>query len=155
MSQIKANILEAMKATMRAQDKQRLGTIRLIMAAMKQKEVDERVELTDADVLAILDKMLKQRRDSIQQFQAAHRQDLVDQETFEVSVIQSFMPAQLSAEAINTIIQHAIAEVGAKSMQDMGKIMALVKPQVQGRSDVAQVSQWVKQALGYSCGSSS
>lgn len=144
---IKAEIQEAMKVAMKAQDKARLSTIRLMMAAFKQKEVDERIELTDTDVLVILDKMIKQRRDSIQQYQAGNRQDLADQEQFEVSVIQSFMPQPLSDTEILQLIEQAIAQTGAKTMAEMSKVMAVLKPQLQGRAEMGAVSQKIKQKL--------
>jgi uncharacterized protein YqeY len=144
-STLKATLTEAMKTAMKAQDKTRLGTIRLIQSAIKQKEVDERVEVTDQDILVILDKMLKQRRDSIQQFQTAKRDDLVAQEVSEVEIIQTFLPKALTDHEINSIIEQAVAQSGAKTMQDMGKVMALVKPQAQGRADMALVSQRIKQ----------
>ena len=144
MSTLKAQIHDAMKAAMRAQDKARLSTIRLIQSDIKRIEVDERIEVDDARLLAILDKMVKQRRESIAQFQAASRQDLVDKESAEVTVIQEFLPKALTADEINALIGDAIAASGASSMQDMGKVMAILKPQVQGRADVAEVSKLVK-----------
>ena len=147
-SVIKEQIQEAMKVAMKAQDKARLSTIRLMMAAFKQKEVDERVELTDTDVLAILDKMIKQRRDSIQQYQNGNRQDLADQEIFEISVIQTFMPQPLTDTEVLQLIDQAIAQTGAKTMQEMSKVMAVLKPQLQGRADMGAVSQKIKQRLG-------
>ena len=144
MSTLKAQIHDAMKAAMRAQDKARLSTIRLIQSDIKRIEVDERIEVDDARLLAILDKMVKQRRGSIAQFQAASRQDLVDKESAEVTVIQEFLPKALTADEINALIGDAIAASGASSMQDMGKVMAILKPQVQGRADVAEVSKLVK-----------
>jgi uncharacterized protein YqeY len=144
MSTLKAQIHDAMKAAMRAQDKARLSTIRLIQSDIKRIEVDERIEVDDARLLAILDKMVKQRRESIAQFQAASRQDLVDKENAEVTVIQEFLPKALTADEINALIGDAIAASGASSMQDMGKVMAILKPQVQGRADVAEVSKLVK-----------
>ena len=143
-SALKNTLTEAMKTAMKAQDKPRLNTIRLVQAAMKQREVDERIELTDSDILAIMDKMLKQRRDSIQQFQTAGRTDLVAQETAEMEVIQSFMPQALSEAEIHAVIEKAMTDSGAKTMQDMGKVMTLVKPQVQGRADMGTVSQLIK-----------
>jgi uncharacterized protein YqeY len=136
-----------MKDAMRAQDKQRLGAIRLALSELKRIEVDERIELDDARVLVILDKMLKQRRDSLSQFQAANRKDLADQEAFEITVLQEFMPAQLSEEEINALINNAIAETGAQSVQDMGKVMGKLKPQVQGRADMGVVGQLIKARL--------
>jgi uncharacterized protein YqeY len=146
-SAIKGQITEDMKTAMRAQDKERLATIRLILAAMKQREVDERITLTDEDVLAILDKMLKQRRESITQFEAASRQDLADKEAAEVVVIQGYLPTPLSTVEIVTLIDAAIQETGAESVRDMGKVMGIIKPKIQGRADVAVVSNQVKDRL--------
>ncbi len=145
---LKARITEDMKSAMRARETGRLNAIRLILAALKQKEVDERIALDDSAVLGILDKMLKQRKDSITQFQAAGRQDLVQQEQFEVSVLQQYMPQALSIEAVTDIIEQAIKDTGAAGMQDMARVMALVKPQLAGRSDMGQVSGLVKARLG-------
>ena len=147
MPALKLSIQEDMKNAMRAQDKERLGAIRLILAAIKQREVDERIEMDDQQVLLILEKMLKQRRDSITQFKAANRQDLVEKEEFEVSIIQHYMPAALSEAEIEQLIKAAIASTGAKTMQDMGKLMAELKPQLQGRADMAQVSKQIKELL--------
>jgi uncharacterized protein YqeY len=147
MSELKKRIQEDMKSAMRAQDKQRLDAIRLILAAAKQIEVDERIELDDARMLAILDKMLKQRRDSISQFQAANRQDLIDQENFELTIIQSYMPAQLSEAELDQLIADSIADCGATAVKDMGKVMAELKPKIQGRADVAAVSAKIKERL--------
>jgi hypothetical protein len=145
---LKQQLTEAMKAAMKAGDKPRLAVIRLVNAAIKQREVDERIELNDEQVLAVLDKMVKQRRDSIQQYSDAGRDDLAAQESAEIDVIQEFLPEALSADEIAAIIDAAIAETGAESMRDMGKVMGKVKPQVQGRADVGQVSGLVKQKLG-------
>ncbi len=145
---LKARITEDMKSAMRARETGRLNAIRLILAALKQKEVDERIELDDAAVLVILDKMLKQRRDSIGQFEAAGRQDLAQQEHFEVTVLQQYMPQALSAEAVTAIVDQVIQDSGAAGMQDMAKVMALVKPQLAGRADMGQVSGLVKARLG-------
>ena len=145
---LKARITEDMKSAMRARETGRLNAIRLILAALKQKEVDERIALDDAAVLVILDKMLKQRRDSIAQFEAAGRQDLAQQEHFEVTVLQQYMPQALSAEAVAAIVDQAIQDSGAAGMQDMAKVMALVKPQLAGRADMGQVSGMVKARLG-------
>ncbi|NRB38966.1 MAG: GatB/YqeY domain-containing protein [Pseudomonadales bacterium] len=146
---LKATIKDAMKAAMRAKDKERLGTIRLIQAEFKRIEVDERVDLADDDarILAILDKAAKQRRDSITQYTDANRPELAEKEQGELEVIKSFLPQQLSTDEINTLIDAAIAESGAASMQDMGKVMGLVKPQIQGRADVAEVSKTIKNRL--------
>ncbi len=145
---LKQQITEAMKAAMKGGNKARLGVVRLMLAAIKQREVDERIELDDSQVLAVLDKMVKQRRDSIQQYGDAGRDDLVAQEAAEIEVIQEFLPAALSDEEIGAIIDAAIAETGAQGMRDMGKVMGVVKPKVQGRADVGQVSGRVKQKLG-------
>jgi len=144
---LKLRITEDMKSAMRARDAARLNAIRLVLAAIKQKEVDERIELTDADVLTILDKMLKQRKDSITQFEAASRHDLADQEKFEVSVLQEYMPQALSETEVADIVDQAVAESGAAGMQDMARVMALVRPQLAGRSDMGQVSALVKARL--------
>ncbi|MCK9504025.1 MAG: GatB/YqeY domain-containing protein [Porticoccaceae bacterium] len=144
---IKATITEAMKTAMKAKDKERLGAIRLILADIKRIEVDERIDVDDARALVILDKMLKQRRDSIQQYQNAGRQELADKEQAEVEVIQSFLPQPLSQEELDKLISDAIAASGAESMKDMGKVMAILKPQIQGRADVGAVSQAIKARL--------
>jgi uncharacterized protein YqeY len=146
-SEIKAQITEDMKTAMRAQDKERLATIRLILAAIKQREVDERITLTDEHVLAILDKMVKQRRESIAQYEAASRQDLADKEAAEVTIIQGYLPTPLSTAEIVTLIDSAIQETGAASVRDMGKVMGIIKPKIQGRADVAIVSNQVKDRL--------
>lgn len=132
---------------MRAKDAARLGAIRLLQAAIKQREVDERIELSDADVLAIIDKMIKQRRDSIAQFEAAGRQELADAEKFEIGVLQTYMPQPLSAEEIETAIGQALVATGAAGPQDMGKVMAVLKPQLAGRADIGKVSGLVKAHL--------
>ncbi|MCK9505655.1 MAG: GatB/YqeY domain-containing protein [Porticoccaceae bacterium] len=144
---IKATITEAMKDAMKARDKDRLGAIRLILADIKRVEVDERIEVDDSRALVILDKMVKQRRDAIQQYRDADRPELADKEQAEVEVIQSFLPAQLSDAELDQLIGDAIAESGAGSMKDMGKVMAILKPKVQGRADVAAVSQAIKARL--------
>lgn len=144
---IKATLTDAMKTAMKAKEKERLGTIRQILAAFKQIEVDERIEIDDARALQILDKQAKQRKDSIEQFQQAGRDDLVAQEQAELEVIQSFLPQPLNDEEIAAILDAAIAEANPESMRDMGKVMAIVKPQVQGRADVAAISQQVKSRL--------
>jgi uncharacterized protein YqeY len=145
---LKQQITDAMKAAMKGGHKARLGVVRLMLAAIKQREVDERIELDDSQVLAVLDKMVKQRRDSIQQYGDAGRDDLATVEAAEIDVIQEFLPTALSETEISAIIEAAIAETGAESMRDMGKVMGIVKPQVQGRADVGQVSGLVKQKLG-------
>jgi uncharacterized protein YqeY len=142
-SRLKADMITAMKA----KETDRLGTIRLINAAIKQREVDERIELTDTDVLAILDKLAKQRRDSISQFEAAGRNDLVEQEQSELVIIQSYLPQQLTEAEISALVKEVVAEVKPASPQDMGKVMAMLKPQVQGRADMTLVSKLVKEHL--------
>lgn len=144
---LKEQITDDMKAAMRAKDSARLGTIRLLTAAIKQKEVDERIELDDAQVLAIIDKMVKQRRDSITQFEAGGRQDLADIEKAELAVLAAYMPAALSETEIQAEIAAAIAQTGAAGPQDMGKVMAVVKPKLAGRADMTAVSALVKAAL--------
>ena len=147
MAELKQRITDAMKDAMRAKEKARLGAIRLILAELKRIEVDERIDLDDTRVLAVLDKMLKQRRDSISQYEAADRQDLADVERAEVEVIQEFMPAALSEDEITEIIDAAVASTGASSMQGMGAVMGIIKPQLQGRADMGKVSQLVKARL--------
>ena len=137
-----------MKDAMRAKDTARLGAIRLLQAAIKQREVDERIEMTDADVIAAIEKMLKQRRDSIAAFESANRTDLADIEKFEVSVLQTYMPQQLSEEAINQIITQVIADTGAQGAKDMGKVVGLVRPLVAGVADMGKVSGMIKARLG-------
>jgi uncharacterized protein YqeY len=132
---------------MRAKDTARLGTIRLLLAAMKQKEVDERIELNDAAVVAIIEKLIKQRKDSIAQFQAAKRDDLVAIENAELSVLQTYMPEQMSEAEVAAVVAKAVAEVGASGPQDMGKVMGLVKAQLAGKADMGVVSAQVKAAL--------
>jgi len=148
MSALKEKISESVKDAMRAKDKARLGLLRMVMSEFKRIEVDERIELDDVRVLAVLDKQLKQRKDSAKQFLDAGRADLADQENYEISVIQEFMPAALSADEITALLKAAIAETGAESMKDMGKVMAIVKPQVQGKADMGEVSKLVKSLLG-------
>ena len=144
---LKARIQDDMKAAMKGGDKPRLAVIRLILAAIKQREVDERIELDDEQVLAVLDKMVKQRRDSIKQYGDAGRDDLVSAEQAEVKIIQEYLPEALSEAEILAIIEQAVSETGAESMQDMGKVMGKVKPQVQGRADMGAVSGLVKRKL--------
>jgi uncharacterized protein YqeY len=146
-SQLKQRILEDVTACMRARDKERLATLRLVTAAIKQLEVDTRQELDDPGVLSVLEKMLKQRRDSLEQYTDAGRQDLADQESYEITVIEAYMPAALPAAELESLVDAAIAEAGATSMRDMGKVMGLLKPQVQGRADMGAVSAAVKQKL--------
>ncbi|MFM8761171.1 MAG: GatB/YqeY domain-containing protein [Polynucleobacter victoriensis] len=144
---LKEQITEDMKNAMRAKDTGRLGTIRLLLAAMKQKEVDERVELDDAAVIAIVEKLIKQRKDSISQFQAANREDLVAIENAELVVLQAYMPAQMSEAEVAAVVAKVVAEVGATGPQDMGKVMGVVKPQLAGKADMGVVSAQVKAAL--------
>ena len=135
-------------AAMKAKDKPRLGAIRLVLAAIKQREVDEKITLSDDDVLVVLTKMVKQRRDSVAQYEAAGRQDLADIEHAEISVLAEFMPQPLSEDEISALMDEAIAATGAVNMQDMGKVMGVLKPQIQGRADMGKVSQLVKTKLG-------
>jgi uncharacterized protein YqeY len=144
---LKAKLTDDMKTAMKGGEKDRLATIRLINAAIKQREVDERIVLDDAQVLAVLEKMLKQRRDSITQFEAANRTDLADKEKAEVAVIQAYMPAQMTPAEVDAAIAAAIAESGATGPKDMGKVMGLVKPKVAGRTDMGKLSELVKAKL--------
>ncbi|MBP9217633.1 MAG: GatB/YqeY domain-containing protein [Sterolibacterium sp.] len=144
---LKERINEDMKAALRARETARLGTIRLLLAAIKQKEVDERIELDEAAIIAVIDKMLKQRKDSIEQYRKAQRQDLVDVEQFESEVLAAYMPQALSSGEIEAIIVAAIAASGAQSMQDMSKVMAIARPQLAGRADMGEVSKQVKTRL--------
>ena len=144
---LKDQLSDAMKTAMRAREKERLATIRLIQAAVKQIEVDERIEVDDERMLVILDKMAKQRRESIEQFANANRQDLVDKEEAELKIIQEFLPEALSEAEIDQAIADAIAESGASSMQEMGKVMGLLKPKMQGRADMGAVSAKIRAKL--------
>ena len=144
---LKDKLIDDMKTAMKSGDKERLGVIRLVNAAIKQREVDERIQLDDTQVLAVLEKMLKQRRDSIQQFEAAGRTDLADKEKFEVGVIQHYLPVQLTPAEVDAAIAAAIAEAGATGAKDMGKVMGLVKPKVAGRTDMGKLSEVVKAKL--------
>jgi hypothetical protein len=144
---LKDRITEDMKTAMKAGAKERLATIRLALAAIKQREVDERIALDDPQVLAVLDKMIKQRRESITQFQTGGRADLVAKETAEIAVLQGYLPAQLTEAEIDEAIAQAIAATGAASVKDMGKVMALVKPKAQGRADLGAISARIKQKL--------
>jgi uncharacterized protein len=145
---LKDRITEDMKSAMKAADKERLGTIRLALAAIKQREVDERITLDDTQVLAVLDKMIKQRREAITQFQSGGRADLVAKETAEIGVLQGYLPSQMSEAELDELIAQSIAATGATSIKDMGKVMALVKPKAQGRADLGAVSARIKQKLG-------
>nr|WP_272955679.1 GatB/YqeY domain-containing protein [Aeromonas veronii] len=144
---MKDQLKDQQKLAMLAKDKARLGAIRLLMAEIKQREVDTRIELNDDDILAVVTKMVKQRRDSISQFEAAGRQDLADKESAEIVVLQEFLPQQLTADEIAALIEQAITESGAAVMADMGKVMAVLKPKIQGRADVGAVSAQVKTRL--------
>jgi uncharacterized protein YqeY len=144
---LKQTLSDAMKTAMRAKDKARLSAVRLILADIKRIEVDERIDVDDARALAVLDKMLKQRRDSISQYDSAGRVDLADQERFEMDVIQSFLPTPLSDAELDALISAAIASTGADSIKNMGQVVAILKPQVQGRADMGMVSQKVKSQL--------
>jgi uncharacterized protein len=146
-SPLKQAITDAMKDAMRAKDKPRLGTIRLALSEIKRVEVDERIDPDDARVIGILDKMIKQRRESIRQYESADRPELVAQEQFEIEVIQEFLPQALEAAELEQIIKSAVAESGASSMKEMGKVMNLVRPQVVGRADMAEVSKQIKALL--------
>lgn len=148
MSELKQQITNAMKDAMRAREQARLTTIRLILSELKRVEVDERIELDDARILAILDKMNKQRRDSIEQFEAAGRDDLAARERDELEVIATFLPAALSEDEIDALVDDAITSSEASGMQDMGKVMGLLKPKLQGRADMGTVSRKVKARLG-------
>ncbi len=144
---LRDQITEDMKTAMRAKDAPRLSAIRLLLAALKQREVDERIELTDSDVLAIIEKMIKQRRDSIEQFEKGARQDLADKEKFEITVLQGYMPAAMSAAEVDAAVAEAISSSGARAMADMGKVMAVLKPRLAGRADLGKVSALVKARL--------
>ncbi len=145
---LKERITEDMKAAMRAKETARLAAIRLLLAALKQREVDERVQLSDADVVSIIDKMIKQRRDSITQYEAGKRQDLADAEKFEISVLQGYMPQALSEAEVAAEVAAAVAASGAATMADMGRVMAVLKPKLAGRTDMSKVSALVKSRLG-------
>ena len=144
---LKARITDDMKTAMRAKEAARLGTIRLLLAAIKQKEIDERIELDDAAVSSIVEKLIKQRRDSISQFQAAGRDDLVAAEQAELVILQAYLPEQLSVAEVEAAVAAAIAESGAASAKDMGKVMGLLKPRLAGRADMGQVSALIKARL--------
>lgn len=144
---LRTRLQEDMKAALKSQEKSELAAIRLILAAVKQREVDERITLDDSQVIAVLDKMVKQRRESITQYQAGSRQDLIDQEQFEIDLIQRYLPTPLSDAELEALIQQAISGTNAKTMQDMGKVMAILKPQVQGRTDIGNLSNKIKQLL--------
>ncbi|MEX0739839.1 MAG: GatB/YqeY domain-containing protein [Pseudohongiella sp.] len=147
-SALKLQLTEAMKDAMRAKDKARLGTVRMALAEVKRIEVDERIEPDDARVLSILEKMIKQRRESIRQYESAERNDLADIEQAEIRVLQTFMPQPLTDAEIDAIVSRALTDTGASSVQDMGKVMAAVKPQMAGRADMGAVGQLIKSKLG-------
>jgi len=148
VSELKTAIADAVKTAMKAGEKDRLSTLRMVSAAIKQKEVDERRSLEDADVLAILDKMVKQRRESLEQYESAGRDDLASAERAEIALIGEFLPQPLSDTEIDALIDAAIDETGAESVRDMGKVMGIIKPQAQGRADMGAVSGRVKEKLG-------
>jgi uncharacterized protein len=145
---LKARITEDMKAAMRAGEKDRLSCIRMLQAGIKQREVDERIQLDDAQVLAVIDRMIKQRKESVAQFQAGNRADLVAKETAEIAVLTAYLPAQLGEAELDALVREAIAASGASSMKDMGKVMGVLKPKVQGRADMGALSARIKSALG-------
>ena len=145
---LKATITEDMKTAMRAKDSARLGAIRLLLAAIKQREVDERIELTDADILAAIEKMLKQRRDSIAAYESANRHDLADIEKFEVTVLQTYLPQQLTEDEVKAILEQAVVDTSAVDIKDMSKVMAAIKPLVVGRADMGKISGLIKMRLG-------
>ena len=145
---LKARITEDMKAAMRSGEKDRLSCIRMLQAGIQQRQVDERIELDDAQVLSVIDKMIKQRRESVTQFQAGNRADLVAKESAEIELLTGYLPAQLSASELDTLIKEAIAATAASSMKEMGKVMGWLKPQVQGRADIGALSARIKAALG-------
>lgn len=147
MSNLSTRINDDVKVAMKAKDKPRLGVLRLITAAIKQREVDERITLDDDQVLAVLEKMIKQRKDSIEQYEKAGRDELARQEAFEIGIIQEYLPEQLSDAEIDALIAEAISSSGAASMKDMGKVMGMLKPKLAGRADMGQVSQIIKKQL--------
>jgi uncharacterized protein YqeY len=144
---LRTRINEDMKTAMRAKEQKRLDVIRLLLAAIKQREVDERITLDDTQVLSVIDKMIKQRNESVKQYEAANRQELADQEKYEIDLLKAYLPAAMSDSEIEQAVQKAIAETGASSIKDMGKVMAILKPQLQGRADMAQVSIKIKEKL--------
>src|SRR6185437_11679604 len=147
MSELKARLTEDMKTALKGGDKARLAAIRLVLAAIKQREVDERIALDDAQVLHVLEKMLKQRRDSIAQYEAAKREDLAEQERYEIGVIEAYLPQQLTDAELDALVAQCIADAGATSPRDMGKVMALLKERATGRADMGALSQRVKTRL--------
>jgi len=147
MSDLKSQILDDVKAAMKAKDKDLLGVLRMLTAAIKQREVDERIELNDTDVTTVIEKMIKQRKDSVSQYQAAGRDELAEKESFEISVLTKYLPEPLSADEVEKIVADTIKSIGANGMQDMGKVMAALKEPLQGRADMSVVSQKVKTLL--------
>ena len=145
---LKAQISEDMKTAMRAKDSVRLGAVRLLLSAIKQREVDERVELDDSNVIAVIEKMLKQRRDSITAYESANRHDLADIEKFEVTVLQTYLPQQLSEDEVKAILEQVVVDTGAAGIKDMSKVMAAIKPLVSGRADMGKISGLIKARLG-------
>ena len=148
MASLKERITEDMKAAMRSGEKERLGVIRMITAAIKQREVDERISLDDTQVLSVLEKMIKQRKESVEQFKAGNRQDLADKEAAEITLLQGYLPSQLSATELDALINEAVASTGAASIKDMGKVMAIIKSKAQGRADMGAVGAKIKAKLG-------
>ncbi|HEX3913225.1 MAG TPA: GatB/YqeY domain-containing protein [Steroidobacteraceae bacterium] len=148
MSTLKERITDDMKAAMRSGEKERLGVIRMLTAAIKQREVDERITLNDSQVLSVLEKMIKQRKESVEQFKAGNRQDLVDKEAAEITLLQGYMPSQLNDAELDALIGEAIASTGAASIKDMGKVMGIIKAKAQGRADMGAVGAKIKARLG-------
>jgi uncharacterized protein YqeY len=148
LATLKERITDDMKAAMRSGEKERLGVIRMITSAIKQREVDERISLDDAQVLSVLEKMIKQRKESVEQFKIGGRQDLVDKEAAEIALLQGYMPSQLSAAELDALINDAVATTGAASIKDMGKVMAIIKAKAQGRADMGAVGAKIKAKLG-------
>jgi len=148
LASLKERITDDMKAAMRSGEKERLGVIRMITAGIKQREVDERITLDDAQVLSVLEKMIKQRKESVEQFKAGNRQDLADKEAAEITLLQGYMPSQLSAAELDALINDAVAATGAASIKDMGKVMAIIKTKAQGRADMGAVGAKIKAKLG-------
>lgn len=145
---LKAQISEDMKTAMRAKDSVRLGAVRLLLSAIKQREVDERIELDDSNVIAVIEKMLKQRRDSITAYESANRHDLADIEKFEVTVLQAYLPQQLTEDEVKAILEQVVVDTGAAGIKDMSKVMAAIKPLVAGRADMGKISGLIKARLG-------
>lgn len=147
MSDLKSHIMNDIKVAMKAKEMQKLGTLRMLTAAIKQREVDERIELDDASILAVVEKMIKQRKDAATQYQDAGREELAEKEIFEISILSQYLPLPLSPEELDALITSAISESGAESMRDMGKVMAVLKDKAQGRADMSEVSQIIKSKL--------